>query len=89
MEETDFIAFLNIYGKTILDMLDLKGREIHENVMNSIEKFLKSGYENLPATVCITLRKNKHLLEEMMYLTDDEKQMAKKKMANMMMRMMT
>lgn len=52
-------------------MLDLKGGEIHEKVMNSIEKFLKNGYENLPA-VRMTLRKYKHLLEEMMYLTDDE-----------------
>lgn len=39
--------------------------------MNSIEKFLKNGYETLPA-VRMTLRKYKHLLEEMMYLTDDE-----------------
>lgn len=52
-------------------MLDLKGGEIHEKVINSIEKFLKNGYENLPA-VRMTLRKYKHLLEEMMYLTDDE-----------------
>lgn len=44
--------------------------------------------QNLPA-VYLTLRKYKHLLEEMMYLTNDEKQMAKKQMANMMMRMMT
>lgn len=71
MEEANFIAFLDLYGKTILDMLDLKGGEIHEKVMNSIEKFLKNGYENLPA-VRMTLRKYKHLLEEMMYLTDDE-----------------
>lgn len=71
MEEANFIAFLDLYGKTILDMLNLKGREIHEKVMNSIEKFLKNGYENLPA-VPMSLRKYKHLLEEMMYLTDDE-----------------
>lgn len=49
---------------------------------------LKSGYENLPA-VCMTFRKYKNLLEEMMYLTDDDKQMPKKQMANMMIRMMT
>lgn len=40
MEEANFIAFLDLYGKTILDMLDLKGGEIHEKVMNSIEKFV-------------------------------------------------
>lgn len=71
MEETDFISFLNLYGKTILDMLDLKGGQIHEKVMNNVEKFLKKGYENLPA-VRMALRKYKHLLEEMMYLSDDE-----------------
>lgn len=71
MEEANFIAFLDLYGKAILDMLDLKDKEIHEKVMNRIEKFLKNGYENLPA-VHMTLRKYKHLLEEMMYLTDDE-----------------
>lgn len=54
-------------------MLDLKGGEIHEKVMNSIEKcFFLNGYENLPA-VRMTLRKYKHLLVEMMYLTDDKK----------------
>lgn len=71
MEEANFIAFLDLYEKTILDMLDLKGGEIHEKVMNSIEKFLKNGYENLPA-VCMTLRNYKHLLVKMMHLTDDE-----------------
>lgn len=40
MEEANFIAFLDLYGKNILDMLDLKGGEIHEKVMNCIEKFL-------------------------------------------------
>lgn len=52
-------------------MLDLKGGQIHEKVMNNVEKFLNKGYENLPA-VRMALRKYKHLLEEMMYLSDDE-----------------
>lgn len=41
MEEANFIAFLDLYGKTILDMLDLKGGEIHGKIMNCIEKCLK------------------------------------------------
>lgn len=56
MEETNFTAFLDLYGKTILYMLDLKSGEIHEKVMNSIKQSLKNGYENLPA-VRMTLRK--------------------------------
>lgn len=60
----------DLYGKTILNMLDLKEGQIHEKVMTYVEKFLKKGYENLPA-VRMALRKYKHLLEEMMYLSDD------------------
>lgn len=41
MEEANFIAFLDLYGKTILDMLDLKGGEIQGKIMNCIEKCLK------------------------------------------------
>jgi hypothetical protein len=71
MKETNFTTFLNLYGNTILDMLDLKIGIIHDKVMKSIEKFHKRGYENLPA-IGMTLRKYKHLLEEMMLETDDE-----------------
>lgn len=71
MEETNFISFLNLYGRIILDMFDLKGGQIHEKVMNNVEKFLKKGYENLPA-VRMAIRKYKHLLEEMMYISDGE-----------------
>lgn len=71
MKETDFITFLDLYGQTIMDILDLKHVEIHEKIMKNIVKFLKKGYENLPA-VRMTLRKYKHMLEEMMLETDDE-----------------
>ena len=39
--------------------------------MKTIENFLEKGYENL-LPVRMTLRKYKHLLEEMMLETDDE-----------------
>ena len=39
--------------------------------MKIIEKFLEKGNENLPA-VQMTLRKYKHLLEEIMLETDDD-----------------
>lgn len=41
MEETNYIAFLDLYGKPVLDMLDLKGGEIHEKVMIVWKNFLK------------------------------------------------
>lgn len=71
MKETNFTTFLNLYGNTILNILDLEHGEIHGKVMKTIEKFLEKGYENIPA-VRMTLRKYKHLLEEMMLETDDE-----------------
>lgn len=71
LKEKDVIAFLNLYGKTILDILDLKRGRIHHKIMNSIDKFLKKGYESLPA-VRMALRKYKHILEETMYLTDSD-----------------
>lgn len=71
MKETNFTTFLNLYGNTILNILDLEHGEIHGKVMKTIEKFLEKGYENIPA-VQMTLRKYKHLLEEMMLETDDE-----------------
>lgn len=70
MEEADLMEFLNQYGQTILDIIQLRGGKLHTKVMQSVGKYLRNGYDKLPA-VRVSLRKYKHELQEDMYSEDE------------------
>lgn len=43
MEETNFFHFWNLYGRTTLDMFDMKDGQIHEKVIEKCLKVPKKG----------------------------------------------
>ena len=71
MREEDMITFLNLYWKTITNILWLKSGELHTKVMQSVVKYMQNGYKSRPA-IRMSLKKYKHQLEEYLYGDESE-----------------
>lgn len=67
MKEIDFITFLDLYGQTILDVLEIYMRKSWKVLKSSKQRFLK-----MPA-IPMTLRKYRHILQQIKLKTDGEK----------------
>ncbi len=65
--------FLNIYARTIRDLLDLSGGKLHGKIMASVYKLLSKKYGVMPA-IRISLRKYKPMLEEFMREKPEERE---------------
>ena len=65
----DITEFLNEYGRTIRNILELRNGSLHAKVMDSIRQYMLDGFDQTKA-IRMTLRKFKHELEE--YFEDDD-----------------